>query len=193
MNDILLAFKKEVLRYYPKLSEEEWNAFQHLIVPMIYKKGAVIFPQTEVCKQVLFITEGLTASEYHSATASSITRFFKSNGLCTNVLSLFYEAVNDDRVFAITQVKGILIPKDVFLEYYLHSEGIGLYFRQRLLEVIIEDKKFITTKTIGGVKAQLSFLQEEYPEVILETPWKYIANFMGVTPAWLSRVLKKET
>ncbi|MEM9329099.1 MAG: hypothetical protein AAGA85_25775, partial [Bacteroidota bacterium] len=77
-------------------------------------------------------------------------------------------------------------------EHYLYSDGIGLYFRKKMIEILLEDKEFMTIKTLSGVQGKLAFLQENYPEVILETPWKYIANFMGVTPAWLSRTLKKK-
>ncbi|MEM6817094.1 MAG: hypothetical protein AAF600_22330, partial [Bacteroidota bacterium] len=59
-------------------------------------------------------------------------------------------------------------------------------------EILLEDKQFMSMKTVSGLKPKLTFLQEDYPEVILDAPWKYIANFMGVTPEWLSRNLQKK-
>ena len=66
------------------------------------------------------------------------------------------------------------------------------YSGKKLLENLIEAKKFVSMKTLSGVEAKLQFLQENYPEILLEAPWKHIASFMGVTPAWLSRNLKKK-
>ena len=192
MDNVAQSLKAEILKYCPDLSEEEWNSFQPRISIVSYKKGTTIFPSTEVCKHILFIKEGIVASQYQSKEDFVISRFFKSKGLATNIVSLLSDQLDNDRLFAITPVQGVLISKSLFLENYLSAKKIGQYFRKRLLEVIVEDKQFITIKTISKVPAQLAFLQEHYPEVLLEAPWKYIANFMGVTPAWLSRVLKSD-
>ena len=191
MDEILQVFRKEILIYYPNLTKIEWDNLAQQLVVATYKKGATIFPTTEVCKQILFISKGIVASEYQAVEDFVISRFFKSKGLCTNIISLTGDQLSDDRLFAITAVQGVLIPKEVFLKFYLYSDKLGLYFRNKLIEIIVEDKRFISIKTNSSVQTQLTFLQNHYPEVVLESPWKYIASFMGVTPAWLSRVLKK--
>ncbi len=193
MNPVLLAFRQEIISYYPNLSDSEWNDFQTPLKAMTYKKGDTIFPTDQVCKYILFIANGIVAAEDQSTDTLVISRFFQSKGLCTKVESILNNQRYNDRMFAVTQVQGVLIPKDLFLNLYLHNHHIGIYFRKKLLEIIVEDKQFISIKTNSSIKAQLAFLQEHYPEVVLETPWKYIADFMGVTPSWLSRVLKKDT
>ena len=191
--DIRLAIlKQDILRYYPTLSEDEWEVFQTHLTPVSYKKDAIVFPVYEVCTQILYVSEGILASEYHDNDKQVISRFFTKYGLCSNIVSLVKNIQSLDQVFSITEVQGVLIPKSIFLEYYLHMEGIGLYWRKKLIEVVLEDKQFIAIKTISGLRNQLTYFQEEYPEVILEAPWKHIANFLGVTPAWLSRTLKKK-
>ncbi|MEM8929125.1 MAG: hypothetical protein AAGC45_13065 [Bacteroidota bacterium] len=191
MDTRLLAFKEEVFTYTNNLPEQDWNSFQLNLTPVSYKKGMDVFPVSQVCKKVLFITEGLLASEFHTKEERIITRFFKPKDLCSNIVSLFNQQLANDRLFALTHVEGILIPYELLMENYLYSSTLGLYFRRRVLETLLIDKYFMSTKSVSGVKPKLTFLQENYPEVILHTPWKYIANFMGVTPAWLSRVLKK--
>ncbi|NRB47275.1 MAG: Crp/Fnr family transcriptional regulator [Saprospiraceae bacterium] len=193
MNSIVSAFRQEIVSYYSNLSEREWNDFQTPLKAMTYKKGSTIFPTDQVCKYILFIANGIVAAEDQSTDNFVITRFFQSKGLCTKVESILNNQLYNDRMFAVTEVQGVLIPKDLFLNIYLHDDQIGIYFRKKLLEIIVEDKQFISIKTNSSIKAQLAFLQEYYPEVVLETPWKYIADFMGVTPSWLSRVLKKDT
>ncbi|MEO0527275.1 MAG: hypothetical protein AAFZ89_08620 [Bacteroidota bacterium] len=191
MEKTSLAFKKEIIAYYPDLSESEWEIFRAQLKPKMYKKGTTIFSQATVCKHVLFVSEGIVASEYQTTEDQVINRFFNAKALCSNVESLMSGTLNNDRMFAITNVLGVLIPKSTFIQYYLHSDRIGLYFRMKLLDIIREDKQFISMKTNSRIETQLTFLQENYPDIILETPWKYIASFIGVTPAWLSRKLKE--
>jgi len=187
----LHAFREEVFNYCDPLSEQEWSEFQSRLTPITFKKGEDVFPVSEVCKKVLFIVKGILASEFQAKEELVITRFFKKKDLCSNIVSLLNEELSNDRVFAISNVEGVLIPYELLTKYYMHSDTLGLYFRKRLLETLLADKHFMSMKTISGVQPKLTFLQENYPEVILDAPWKYIANFMGVTPAWLSRTLKK--
>ncbi|MEM8568132.1 MAG: hypothetical protein AAGF85_16845 [Bacteroidota bacterium] len=186
------TLKKEMSLYLDHFQEQDWDVFEDRLSPVSYKKGDTVFPASEICKKVLFIVNGILASEYQAKEDLTITRFFKSKGLCSNIVSLFNQQLANDRIFAITNVEGVLIPYELMLENYLYSNGIGIYFRKRLLEILLEDKQFMSMKTVSGLKPKLTFLQEDYPEVILDAPWKYIANFMGVTPEWLSRNLQKK-
>ncbi len=191
MDTRFLIFKEEVFTHADNLSEQDWLSFESGLTPVSYKKGEDVFPVSEVCKKVLFINEGILASEFHTDGECTINRFFRSKDLCSNIVSLFTGQLACDRLFAITDVQGILIPYELLMENYLYSNTLGIYFRRRVLETLLADKHFMSIKTISGVRPKLAFLQENYPEVILRSPWKYIANFMGVTPSWLSRILKK--
>lgn len=191
MLEPLETFKTDILAHCPALSKEAWDLLADQVLAVSYKKGDTIFPDTEVCTQILYIAQGIAASENQTKEEWVISRFFRVHDLCTNVVSLVSGRPEDDRLFAITQVHGVLIPKALFMNLYLADQGVGLYFRKKLLDVILTDKRYISAKSMSKVQSQLAFLQEHYPEVLLETPWKYIASFMGVTPEWLSRILKK--
>ncbi|MEM9000265.1 MAG: hypothetical protein AAGB24_08370 [Bacteroidota bacterium] len=192
MDAQLAVLKADIEQYCPKLTEAEWRTFQNKLTPVSYKKGVIVFPSNKVCKHILFVSNGILASEYHNQNKLVISRFFAEKGLCSNLVSLLNEEECNDQLVTMTSVQGVLIPYQVFLESYLYSDGISLYFRKKLLNVLLEDKHFVSAKTISDVKYQLAFLQEHYPTILLEVPWKHIANFIGVTPAWLSRTLKKK-
>ena len=186
----LELLKKDILQNQINLSDSEWISFQKNVMPVAIKKGTIIFSSTEVCKHILFITEGFTASEYLNDGNYILSRFFQKGNLCTNLISMLNEKVSNDQLIAVTNVKGILIPSQLFMEHYLNSDKLGQYVRQKVIATLMEDKYFISIKTISGTRAKLTFLQKKYPEILLQVPWKYIAAFMGVTPAWLSRILK---
>ncbi|MEM6763767.1 MAG: hypothetical protein AAF824_17895 [Bacteroidota bacterium] len=192
MDTRLAILKEEVKHHYPGLTDQEWNTLQVSLTPVAYKKEKIVFPVDEICRHILYVTEGILASEYHSSEKLVISRFFTQNSVCANLVSLLKEEKSNDQLITITEVKGVLIPYEVFMENYLYQDGIGLFFRKKLLHVMLEAKEFVSLKTISDVKHQLAYLRNHYPEVVLNVPWKHIANFMGVTPAWLSRTLKKK-
>ncbi|MEL6918420.1 MAG: hypothetical protein AAFO99_11895 [Bacteroidota bacterium] len=186
-------FKKVIDQYTETDISQEWTIFKQELKPVHYKKGQTIFPSTEKCKDLLYITKGIVASEYFDENERIITRFFRVKNLCSNITSFLTNQVVNDHVFAITEVSGVLISQKMFNHSYLYSNGIGLYFRKRLMENLLEAKMFISIKTMSSIESKLNFLYEDYPEIIRDTPWKYIASFIGVTPEWLSKTLKKRT
>ncbi|MCG8332703.1 MAG: hypothetical protein MI974_33770, partial [Chitinophagales bacterium] len=37
----------------------------------------------------------------------------------------------------------------------------------------------------------LQYLHEHYPQILQQIPSKYVANFLGITPQWLSKLKHK--
>ncbi|MEM7486778.1 MAG: hypothetical protein AAF348_16340 [Bacteroidota bacterium] len=191
MDELIQFFKNEISNYTEKPFEDEWNAFKPSLKSVSCKKGSVIFHPTKVCTEMLFVVEGIVVTEYFNENEQTITRFFRSKNLCTNISSFLTNRIANDIVSAVTDVKGVLMPRELFNRSYLYSNGIGLYFRKRLLENLQEDKMFISIKAMG-LDTKLNFLYQEYPEIIHKVSWKKIANFLGVTPEWLSKKIKKK-
>lgn len=183
--------KLEIEKYIQGKIGNEWKAFSsHLSINKASKRG-IIFRQTDICDKVIYILEGIAASEYNEGDKYIITRFFQYGNLCTNMESAASKTLQSDNVIAITNMKYITIPLDRFMNLYLYSDSIVIFLRKKILEHLIEAKHFISTKTSNDTEVQYSFLEKNYPNIIRQTPSKYIAAFMGITPEALSRFLKR--
>lgn len=194
MDLIFEAFLNDIRFHSNNLQSEEILKISSKCETVTYKKNETIFSSTKVCRQLFFITDGIAASEYINEDKAVISRFFTPNTICSNIKSLAEEVVHTDRLLAVTDMTGVLIPQDMFSKtYFVGTCNMGLYFRKKMMMALLADKDFISIKTLAGVEYQLSFLQRNYPEIILNVPWKYIASFMGVSPSWLCRTLKKKS
>lgn len=80
MDNKLHLFKQEIMRYDSQLGSSDWAGFKSELTPVSFKRGATIFPSTELCKHVLWIEKGITAAEYVAEDKSYIIRFFKEGG-----------------------------------------------------------------------------------------------------------------
>jgi len=157
-----------------------------------YSKKSIIFSQTDLCDEVLFICDGIIASEYNLEDGKNvISRFFIENNLCTNLISTMTKTNSLDSIVAITDVSAISIPLKIFYQYYLDDGGIGKYFRIKLLDNLLEAKSLISIKTVSKTEEKYEFLEKKYPIALQFIPAKDIASFMGITPEGLSRFLKK--
>ncbi|HAA16027.1 MAG TPA: hypothetical protein DCE41_31715 [Cytophagales bacterium] len=185
----MFELKEEISNYGVSISDDEWNHLSSLIQKKSARKREIIFQQTEPCNHVIYILKGITASIYHYDGKEVITRFFQKGNFSSNIVSAEEKRIASDSLIAITNLEYILIPFDTFIDFYLHSNSIGLFIRKKLIENSIENKKFTTIKTIHETEIRYQFLEEHYPSLIKETPSKYIAKFLGLTSEGFSRFL----
>ncbi|MEO1628306.1 MAG: cyclic nucleotide-binding domain-containing protein [Bacteroidota bacterium] len=185
------TLKLEIEKYLQQGIDSEWKWFSSQLSVHTASKREIIFRQTDICDRVIYILEGIAASEYNEEDKFIISRFFQSGNLCSNMISAVSKTFASDNVIAITNVKYIAMPFDCFMDLYLYSDKLGIFLRKKILEHLIEAKNIISIKTSSVTEVQYSFLEENYPEIIAQTPSKYIAAFIGITPEALSRFLKQ--
>ena len=185
--------KLEVEKYIEGGIDIEWKAFSSQLSVHTASKREIIFRQTDICDKVIYILEGIAASEYNEEDKFIISRFFQPGNLCSNMISAVSKTFASDNVIAITNMKYVAMPFDYFMNLYVYSDKIGIFLRKKILEHLIEAKNIVSIKTSSVTELQYSFLEENYPEIINNTPSKYIAAFIGITPEALSRFLKQRS
>ena len=188
---IVQLLKKQIQGYDTSVSEKELMQLSTQFVFKTFAKRDIVFSQTEVCKEVLIVLEGILASEFAQPNKTIISRFFRPGNLCSNLVSVVQQTIASDNIIAITPVTSISIPYHFFYQYYLYSSTFGIFLRKKLLENMVEAKHFISIKTISDTETKYQFLETNYPKIIRDTPSKYIANFLGITPEALSRFLAR--
>lgn len=184
------ALKTEIEQYLDQILAQEWADFAANIQVKTAQKRETILRQSEVCTEVLYLLDGIAASEFNTREKYIISRFFQPGNFCSNLVSAVTQTIQPDNVVAITRLSYVSIPFANFMELYLHSDSIGLYIRKKMMELLVEDKHFISLKTTTSTTDQYIFMEQHYPEILQQTPARYIAAFMGITPEALSRFLK---
>lgn len=185
MNALEVAIKA----YDVKITDEELHQLLSQFKERTAKKKAVIFRQTDPCNNVIYLTKGITASVYTYGEKEVVTRFFQKGNFSTNIISAVSKNIASDDLIAITDIEYYLIPFDLFLDLYLYSNTFGVFIRKKIIENSIENKNFTTIKTIADTSVKYRFLTKNYPQIIKDTPAKYIAKFLGITPEGYSRFL----
>ena len=188
-SDALNDFKREIASYDVNLSDADWSNLLGLVKVKTAKKKEVIFSQTELCNHVIYLLSGITATIYYYDDKEVVTRFFQKGNFNTNIVSAESKSMASDALVAITDINYLLLPFDFFLDSFLYSNTFGVFVRKKIMGMIIENKKNTTIKTINDTEIKYTFLEENYPLIIRDTPSKYIAKFIGVTPEGYSRFL----
>lgn len=169
----------------------EWRGLLENAEVRTYKKNEVILKQHLRFTDVLFVAEGILASEFTMKDKTVIGRFFTPGNLCTNFDSLLNQTVSQYQVMSMTSCRVIAISAAQFMEYYYNGNSVGKILRKIVLEIITEDIWITNVKLMYQKPEMIAFMQQHYPEVVRDVPYKYVALFLGITPEAYSRILKK--
>ena len=173
------------------VAPEAWDGFARRIAAATFAKKDVVFGAGAIADSVLFVADGVAASEQVLEDgASSIARFFEPPQMAANVTSLVRREPAHDALIAMTPVAGVVIPYALFAQEYFDGDQIGRYLRAKTLETLLFDKEVICAKTQTSTEARYRFLLEHHTDVVARTPDKDIARFLGITPQGLSRFLR---
>lgn len=187
--------KKELLSQvysHPLISATELDKIINAHQKVSYKKGDFILKKGEISNGYLILESGLMRSFAFDYNGNDITiDFFSGHEVVIEVLSLFQRVPTQENIQALSDCTCWKIEYDVFQELYhsiagfsewgrLWMTGSLFHFKQRSLEMV----------TISAKERYMNLLREK-PQVILHSPLKHIASYLGITDTSFSRIRKE--
>lgn len=105
--------------------------------------------------------------------------------------SYFNGAKNTIRLEAARKSLVAVCEKDVAEEIMRKNKELESFYHQWIIDALtMESNLRMNLLTLSSTRFY-QYLEDRYPQIIQEIPAKYIAEFMGISDVWLSK-LKKE-
>ena len=157
-----------------------------------FKKDEFLLQENEIADSYFILASGLVRSFVFSYKGKEITTdFFSPGDIVIEVLSLFQQARSQENIQALTDCTCWKIGYADFQELYHSIPGFSewgrlwmtgrlFHFKQRSMEMV----------TVSAKERYAQFIKE-HPEVVLQSPLKYIASYLGVTDTSFSRIRKE--
>lgn len=177
---------------HPLIGADELGKIINAHEKISYKKGDYILRKGEISDSYLILESGLMRSFAFDYDGNDITTdFFSDHEIVIEVLSLFQRIPTQENIQALTNCECWEIKYDVFQELFhsiggfsewgrLWMTGRLFHFKQRSIEMV----------TISAKERYLQLLQEK-PQIVLKSPLKYIASYLGITDTSFSRIRKE--
>ncbi len=160
------------------------------------KNQELLLQEGMVCKAMFFVLEGSLLSQYidkETGKAKTVNFFSDSySQIMTSPKSYHRELPSKVQLKAIEDSEVIAMHKtdiDYDITYKI-SPTFKDFYIQCLINQLIRENEFkiqIITKT---PKQLYNYLITEHPKIIEKFPSKNIAEFMGITAEWLSKIKK---
>lgn len=156
------------------------------------KKGDFVLKEGKIANEYLILESGLIRSFAYDYKGNNITiDFFCPQDVVIEVLSLFNRIPTKENIQTLTDCVCWKIDFDIFQELFqtvpgfpewgrLWMTGRLFHFKQRSVEMV----------TVSAKERYLKLLREK-PEVVRQSPLKYIATYLGMTDTSFSRIRKE--
>lgn len=183
MTELLQSFRR-----LTPVSPETWNLFLSKTEEVSYPKGHLLFKAGQKAPYSYFIIRGYARGFFYE-NGKDITFWFASQGMTLLSMNSYHsgaagyeniELLEDSHLLRISN-------KDLIALYETNIELSNL--GRRLSDVfILYLEKTLMEKNFMSASERYEALIKRDPEVLLKSPLKHIASFLGISQVSLSRI-----
>ena len=159
------------------------------------KTGKLILSLGEKCDNFFFVLKGGVIIRYNNPYTYEIrtTSFHLHNYLqfCGDVNSYLSHTEAEIQIQAITNSDIFEIPRDKWIDLVNNNQNFKEYFMNMAIKTLIHETNDKRALISFSAEQMYIYLQKEKPEVIKQVPSTFIAEFMGISRGYLSRLKKK--
>lgn len=177
---------------HPLINQAELQKIIDAHYKISFKKGEIVLKKGEISNGYILLESGLMRSFAYDYNNNDITTdFYSKHEIVIEVLSLFQRIPSQETIQALTDCEGWMIDFDVFQELYHSIGGFSewgrLWMTNRLFHFKLRSVEMVT------ISAKDRYLQliKEKPDVVLQSPLKHIAGYLGITDSSFSRIRKE--
>lgn len=177
---------------HPLITPEELNLIIDAHQEVTLQKGDFILKEGEISNSYMILQSGLIRSFAYDYNGNDITTdFFCNFEVVIEVLSLFQRTPAQENIQALTDCVGWQISYDDFQELFHSIAGLSEWGRYWMTGKLFQSKQRSLEIITTSAKDRYENLIKEKPQVILQSPLKYIASYLGITDTSFSRIRKE--
>jgi CRP-like cAMP-binding protein len=177
-----------------KLNPELWNLVQEFGKIRYLKKNEYLLKAGQVCQHGYYVNTGSLVQTFINQNGKEIVQGFYIDevyAFLSSVTSYFSEESSDFQIKAIENCEIIEFSK-IQLDYLTTNfQEFALIFHKITARSFQNLYMFSAMRLSLNAEDFLIFLYNQHPIYMKRIPDKYIAQFMGVSKEWLSKLKKK--
>ncbi|MEZ4773086.1 MAG: cyclic nucleotide-binding domain-containing protein [Bacteroidia bacterium] len=173
------------------LADKDIELLQKIIVPINVKTNKTLINYGDNCTSIYFILKGGFAMQLlkDDGTEKTINFFLDSfQPFMTVPQSYFQETKSTFKLLAIKNSDIFAFSKIDLLQAIEKSATIKNFYQSQIILALLNELDFRTKLLTYSPKRMYELLISDYQEVIKNVSSRHIANFIGISPEWLSNL-----
>ncbi|MFO7940176.1 MAG: Crp/Fnr family transcriptional regulator [Bacteroidales bacterium] len=190
----MFAKFKHVVEKEINVTPELWAQVEAFGTPKHLKKNEYLLKAGEVCQHGYFINKGSLVQTFLNQNGKEVVQGFYIDDVyafLSSVTSYFSEKESDCQIKALEECELIAYSK-AQLEYLAtHYQEFAIFYHKITAKGFQNLYMFSAMRLSLNAEEFLIFLYNQHPIYMQRIPDKYIAQFMGVSKEWLSKLKKR--
>ena len=177
---------------HPLLRKEDYEQIRKAHTKMELSQGAVLLESGKIASEFYVIEKGLFRSFLYDYNGNEITvEFYCPKEILIESFSLFQRIPSKENYQAISDGTVWKIEYDAFQDLLQKVEGFREWGRTWATnQLFVLKQRSIDILTINATDRYLNLVRER-SQIIIQSPLKYIASYLGITDTSLSRIRKE--
>ena len=181
----------EVLAKF-KLSEQEISRIQKIAVPQNVKTNKVLINYGEKCQHIFFVLRGgfvMQLLKEEDGSERTINFYLENfQPFMTVPQSFFQNTPSICKLSAIKNSDILAFPKNGLLELVEQHQAIKDFYQTQIIAALLSELDFRMKLLSLSPQKIYKLLIADYQEVVQNVSSRHIANFIGISPEWLSNL-----
>ena len=175
------------------LTDEECNYFMSLIQTKKFKKRSFLLQEGEVCKYSIFVSKGLLRGFTIDENGfEHILQFAPPDWWIADMYSLITQKPGTLNIEAIEDSEVMLLSKKDQEKLYIKVPKFERFFRIIVEKSLVVNRQRLIDNMSLSAKERYNAFCTTYPSLTDCLPQKQVAAYIGVTPEFLSKMLKEK-
>jgi CRP/FNR family transcriptional regulator, anaerobic regulatory protein len=162
-----------------------------LRITAIHKKQYLL-QAGQISRRLYFVKKGLFRCYYLQEDQEITNRFFKEGDIIVAPASFFLQQQSRESIQAIEEGSLLSICFDELNEGYKLFPELNIIARVLTTKSYLHCEKKFSLLRIKQAVARYQFIIDNYPDLILRVPAKYIASYLAVSEETLSRIRSRK-
>ena len=177
-----------------KISPELWAKVQEFGKILHLKKNEYLLEAGKVCQQGYFINSGSLIKTFLNQNGKEVVQGFyidEDYTFLTEVTSYFTSQPSDFQIKAIENCELIEFTESQIDYLVANFQEFAVFYHKITASSYQNLYMFSAMRLSLSAEEFLLFLYNEHPIYMQRIPDKYVAQFMGISKEWLSKLKKK--
>jgi CRP-like cAMP-binding protein len=181
----------DMLRY-TKVTSDSLERIVEKTSVLHIKSNQVLLSAGKICSNAYFVVNGGFVCRYiHPETGAAKTINFYLNDLhpfMACIDSYFIQKATSCELRAITASTVICMPKREIDQLIAEDASLKDFYYNVIITALTEENDLKLKIISYSSEALYHYIIQNFPSVIQRVPSKYIAELMGISPEWLSKL-----
>ncbi|WP_212004567.1 Crp/Fnr family transcriptional regulator [Chitinophaga sp. HK235] len=177
---------------HPLIKQDDYEEIRKAHTRIQFPGGTLLLESGKTAKEFYIIEKGLSRSFLYDYNGNEITtEYYCPKEILIESFSLFHRMPSMENFQAISDVTAWRIEYDIFQKLLGEVEGLREWGRTwATSQLFLLKQRSISTLTTSATDRYLNLIKER-PQIIIQSPLKYIASYLGITDTSLSRIRRE--